>query len=119
MSSAITDDRGAATVLACFALTALVAITAMLMHVGSVVSVRHRAQSAADLAALAAAVGLDRGTGAACDDAHEVAERMRTAMVSCEVDGWDVEVIVSLSVPLSSLGLRDAKAVARAGPAER
>ncbi len=104
--------------LACCALAALVAITAMLMQVGTVVSVRHRAQSAADLAALAAAIGLDHGTDAACAAAHEVAERMRTAVMSCEVEGWDVEVAVTVPVPLSSLGVRDARAVARAGPAE-
>ncbi|AOW95102.1 pilus assembly protein TadE [Rhodococcus sp. WMMA185] len=111
-------DRGSATVLACFGLAALVVVTVMLMHVGSAVSVRHRAQSAADLAALSAAVGLDRGTRAACAAADEVIERMRTAMVSCEVDGWDVEVAVAAPVLLSSFGFREAKAVARAGPAE-
>ncbi|TQC47964.1 pilus assembly protein TadE [Rhodococcus sp. WS4] len=118
MSSGITDDRGAATVLACCALAALVVVTAMLVHVGSAVSVRHRAQSAADLAALAGAVGLDRGTAAACAAAQEVAGRMRTELVSCEVDDLDVEVTVTAPVLLSSLGVRDARAVARAGPAE-
>lgn len=118
MSSGISDDRGAATVLACCALAALVVVTAMLVHVSSAVAVRHRAQSAADLAALAAAVGLDRGTDAACDAAREVAGRMRTEVVSCEVDDWDVEVAVTAPVILSVPGVRDARAVARAGPAE-
>ncbi|MFC0450796.1 Rv3654c family TadE-like protein [Rhodococcus jostii] len=118
MSSGISDDRGSATVLACCALAALVVVTAMLVHVGSAVSVRHRAQSAADLAALAAAVGLDRGTAAACTAAQEVAGRMRTELASCEVDDWDVEVTVTAPVLLSPLGVRDARAVARAGPAE-
>jgi len=118
VSSGITDDRGSVTVTACCALAALMVVTAMLVHVGSAVSVRHRAQSAADLAALAAAVGLDRGTEAACAAAREVAGRMRTEVVSCEIDDWDVEVAVTAPVLLSSLGVRDARAVARAGPAE-
>ncbi|MGW5152283.1 Rv3654c family TadE-like protein [Rhodococcus koreensis] len=118
MRSGISDDRGAATVLACCALGALVVVTAMLVHVGSAVAVRHRAQSAADLAALAAAVGLDRGTDAACGAAREVAGRMRTEVVSCEVDDWDVEVAVTAPVLVSVPGVRDARAVARAGPAE-
>ncbi|MFC9838937.1 Rv3654c family TadE-like protein [Rhodococcus sp. NPDC127530] len=118
MSSGITEERGSVTVTACCALAALVVVTAMLVHVGSAVSVRHRAQSAADLAALAAAVALDRGTEAGCAAAREVAGRMRTEVVSCEVDDWDVEVVVTAPVILSSLGVRDARAVARAGPAE-
>jgi secretion/DNA translocation related TadE-like protein len=116
--SGLSDDRGAATVLACCALAALVVVTAMLVHIGSAVSVRHRAQSAADLAALAAAVGLDRGTAAACAAAQEVAGRMHTRLVSCTVENWDVEVTVTAPVLPSSLGVRDARAVARAGPAE-
>jgi hypothetical protein len=38
--------------------------------------------------------------------------------VSCEVDDWDVEVAVTAHVILSVPGVRDARAVARAGPAE-
>ncbi|MCQ4121689.1 Rv3654c family TadE-like protein [Rhodococcus tibetensis] len=118
MSAQPGGERGSATVLACFALAALVVITATLLHVGSAVSVRHRAQSAADLAALAAGVGLDRGGESACAAARVVAQRMHVEMIDCKVEAWDVEVTVNAPVLLSSLGIRDARAVARAGPAE-
>ncbi|MDV7242775.1 MULTISPECIES: Rv3654c family TadE-like protein [Rhodococcus] len=112
------DECGSATVLACFGLAALVVITATLLHLGSAVSVRHRAQSAADLGALAAGVGLARGSESACAVARAVAERMHAEVVDCTVDDWDVVVTVTAPMLLSSLGIRDARAVARAGPAE-
>ncbi|MFZ2177425.1 MAG: Rv3654c family TadE-like protein [Rhodococcus sp. (in: high G+C Gram-positive bacteria)] len=112
------EDRGYATVLACCALAAMVVVTALLMHVGSAVSVRHRAQSAADLAAVAAATGLDQGTESACARARILAERMRAELVSCSVYDWDVVITVSAPVLLSAFGARDARAVARAGPSE-
>ena len=71
------DERGAATVLACWAMLALIAVAALVIHLGSAVSARHRAQSAADLAALAAAAALERGTEAACAAATTIAGRMR------------------------------------------
>jgi secretion/DNA translocation related TadE-like protein len=48
------DERGAATVLAAVMVAALVAVTLVGVKVGSVVVARHRAQTAADLAVLAA-----------------------------------------------------------------
>lgn len=111
-------EEGGATILGCCAIAVLVVVTAALLHVGSAVAARHRTQSAADLAALAAAVALDRGTVAACDSAATIAERMHTAIESCTVEDWDVIVTVTAPVYLSSLGVRDARAVARAGPAE-
>ena len=53
----------------------LLAITAGGAYVGSAVIARHRAQAAADLAALAAAVHLADGTGAACTQGVRVGAR--------------------------------------------
>ncbi len=51
------DDEGGATVLAAMAMSALIAVVVMVVHVGSAVGARHQAQSAADLAALAGGRG--------------------------------------------------------------
>ncbi|NLE80249.1 MAG: flp pilus-assembly TadE/G-like family protein [Rhodococcus sp.] len=111
-------DEGSVTVAGCWAVGVVVVITAALLHVGSAVSARHRAQSAADLAALAAAGSVEEGIDAACDAAVTLAARMHTTVDSCEVDGWDVIVTVSVPVALSEWGVRDATAAARAGPSE-
>jgi secretion/DNA translocation related TadE-like protein len=112
-------ERGAATVLGSFAILALLAVVLMLVHVGSVVGARHSAQSAADLAALAAAGALERGNGSACAAADRIAARMRARVRECEVAQWDVVVAVSVPVALGAFGRREARAVARAGPAEQ
>ena len=84
-------------------------------YVGSVVVARHRAQAAADLAALAAAALLPSGVGAACARATAVAREMRVDDAQCEVDGLDVVVTVQVAVVFAGV----ARAAARAGPAER
>ncbi len=112
------DDEGGVTVLAAFALAALLVIVVGVVHVGSAVGGRHRAQAAADLSALAAAGALDRGIVDACAAGRVVVERMDGVMTSCVVKDWDVVVEVSITLPLGRFGLRDATAAARAGPAE-
>jgi secretion/DNA translocation related TadE-like protein len=96
----------------------LLAITVGCVFVGSAVIARHRAQAAADLAALAAAGRLVHGGDEACAHAAVVANAMRTAVTECVVDGLDVVVSVDVSVFLGRLGAGAARAVARAGPAE-
>lgn len=113
------DESGGATVLACFTLAALVVVTAALVHVGGVVVSRHRAQSAADLAALAAAYALDGGGESACAAASSIADRMRVELAHCSVDGWQVVVATTVSAAGSGvLPIGPARAVARAGPLE-
>ncbi|WP_231639314.1 Rv3654c family TadE-like protein [Mycobacterium sp. Marseille-P9652] len=82
-------------------------------YLGSVVVARHRAQAAADLAALAGAARLPSGTAAACARATAVADAMRVTDARCEVDGLDV--VVTARVPVAFAGA--ARAAARAGPA--
>ncbi len=85
------------------------------VHVGSVVVARHRAQAAADLAALAAAAGLPAGTGAACARATAVTRAMGARSAGCVVDDLDVVVTVEVAV---AFGGWDARAAARAGPVD-
>jgi secretion/DNA translocation related TadE-like protein len=79
---------------------------------GSGVVARHRAQAAADLAALAGAARLPRGIAAACASSTMVAREMRVGVAGCHVDGLDVIVLVE--VPVVHVGV--ARASARAGP---
>jgi uncharacterized membrane protein len=81
----------------------LLCITGAGAYLGSVVVARHRAQAAADLAALAAAARLPSGVTAACARATAVAHAMR------------VDVVVTARVVVAFAGA--ARAVARAGPA--
>ena len=51
------DEDGFATILGTFVIAAIVAVVAGVCYLGAATVARHRAQSAADLSALAAAVG--------------------------------------------------------------
>jgi secretion/DNA translocation related TadE-like protein len=96
----------------------LLAITIGGVYVGSAVIARHRAQAAADLAAVAAAVYLDDGTRAACSRASALALTMNAAVTRCEVQDLDVLVSVETRVPLGRFAVGPARATARAGPAD-
>ncbi len=96
----------------------LLAVTAGLLVLGTSVVARHRAQAAADLAALGAAGDLVDGAEAACGQAQSIAAAMRTAVADCTVDDLDVIVTVEAAVQLSNWSLGPARAKARAGPVE-
>jgi secretion/DNA translocation related TadE-like protein len=100
-------------VLAAAMLAVLLCVTGAGAYVGSVVVARHRAQAAADLAALAAAARLPSGAAAACERATAVARAMRVGDTRCGVDGLDVVVTVEVAVAFTGA----ARAAARAGPA--
>ena len=87
-------------------------------YVGAAVVARHRAQAAADLAALGAAGRLAAGPQVACSQAAELARAMRSAVAECAVYGLDVLVSVEVPVGLGAWGVRSARASARAGPAD-
>lgn len=97
-------------------ITVLLAVTTAFTYLGCAVAARHRAQSAADLAALAAAGRIASGRDTACAQASAVAHEMRTAVVDCVVDGLDVVVTVGVTVRLGRFGLGTASGRARAGP---
>ncbi|MRH90470.1 pilus assembly protein TadE [Nocardia sp. SYP-A9097] len=104
------------TVVASVALLALLTLTVLMAQVGVAVVGKHRAQSAADLAALAAAAGLVDGTGAACARANKIGTRMGVRVIDCAVILWDVTVTVEGRMSLGPLGTRSVRAMARAGP---
>ena len=91
----------------------LLLVTGAGAYLGSAVVARHRAQAAADLAALAAADLLPSGAQAACSRAAAVAREMRVDDARCEVDDLDVVVTVRV-VAIAAV----ARAAARAGPAD-
>ncbi|WP_432547028.1 Rv3654c family TadE-like protein [Kineococcus sp. SYSU DK004] len=120
-------DRGSGTVLVlalgCVALTALLLVLAL----GGAVLARHRAASAADLAALAAAdVLLGRAGGVPCERAGRVVAAHGAAAPGAAVPAFvecapaaDGSVLVRVAVPVTGpLGaLGPARAAARAGAA--
>ena len=95
----------------------LLTITAGGGYVGSAVIARHRAQAAADLAAVAAAVRLADGADAACARASELARAMRTVVTRCAIEDLDALVTADASMTFGRLGVGAARASARAGPA--
>lgn len=115
-SASLSRDGGSATVTACLALLALLALTVLVTHVGGVIAARHRAQAAADLAALAAAAELPEGTAAGCGAAESVGRRMKAVITRCEIAGWDVLIEVQEKVPVGPFRWRSIRAIARAGP---
>jgi secretion/DNA translocation related TadE-like protein len=98
----------------------IVAVCCGAAVVASAVIARHRAQAAADLAALAAAGQLAAGKETACAWGVSVAEQMSAQVTSCVVDHLDVVIGVDVDVALGrwGLGLGLARGAARAGPAE-
>jgi secretion/DNA translocation related TadE-like protein len=95
----------------------LLSITGGSAYLGSAVVARHRAQAAADLAALAAAAGLAAGPETACVHAEAVARQMRVNTTGCKVE--DLDVVVTTEVRLVVGGWGNARAAARAGPADK
>jgi len=79
-----------------------------------VVAAHRRAQSAADLAALAGASALQDGRDP-CQQAGTIAKRNGASLRGCDVDGWDVGVVVARTVRLPG-GSMELKARGRAGP---
>ena len=115
----MSGDRGSATVwLAGLAALIGLATFAALVQ-GSAVIARHRAATAADLAALAAAVRVLDGAAAACAAGREIAVRNGGSLTRCVLSGDDVEVEVTRPLVLGSLGSWVAVASARAGPVDR
>src|SRR4051794_35229228 len=114
----MTDDRGSATVWVLALAGLLAACGAAVVVVGAAVVARHRATTAADLAALAGAGRAVVGEADACADAGRIAHANGAVVDSCTVrPGGVVEVRLHVEVRLGSLGSRAADARARAGPA--
>lgn len=85
-------DQGLATVWAAVTTATLCVVFAVVLALGQVVVVRHRAGGAADLAALAAADRALEGAAAACRSAREVAAAQGAEVVRCSVQGEIADV---------------------------
>ena len=110
-------SEGRPALIAAAMIAALVVITAGGADLGAAVIARHRAQAAADLAALAGAAYLPAGAASGCAQASALARSMGTTAVGCTVDGLDVVVTVEAPSALGFTRMGRARAVARAGPA--
>ncbi|GAB2692695.1 Rv3654c family TadE-like protein [Thalassiella azotivora] len=111
-------DTGSGTVLVVGVVAALGIVLASLVGLVSVVSARHGAQAASDLAALAAAdVSTGRRPGDPCAVAAAVSGRNGAALAGCRVDGADVHVQVEVRPAGLAGALGPARARATAGPA--
>lgn len=99
-------------------MAALVAVAGMVLQLGSAVGTRHRAESAADLAAVAAAGHAVEGLDTACAKAAVVTGAMHVTLAVCRLDGWDAVVEVDAAGPGGIANLGSAHARARAGPVE-
>nr|WP_177155111.1 Rv3654c family TadE-like protein [Glycomyces harbinensis] len=109
-------ERGSATVLAAGVVAALMVTAVAFTAVGQASAARHRAQGAADAAALAGAARVLFGEGEACDAARAMVESAGAELEGCEVGGLEVTVRVS-EVPTGvPAAFGPARAVSRAGP---
>jgi secretion/DNA translocation related TadE-like protein len=106
------SEPGFVTVVVVALVAVLVAAGALLATLGTVAVARHRAASAADLAALAGAQHLLDGT--ACDRAARVARAASAVLLRCVQGATSVTVVTGVRV--GQLGT--AWATARAGPVE-
>jgi secretion/DNA translocation related TadE-like protein len=122
------DDGSASLWMLARAMVLWISVTAVVLA-GVAISARHRAATAADLSALAAASALQRAqlerdpspATSACATARSIAAANEATVDSCQVAGSVVEVTTSISIPalasLGFLGLDSVSAQARAGPA--
>ena len=111
-------DHGSATVWAAITVAALVAVLSAVLGLVGAVGGRHRAEAAADLAALAAAGQAVRGEDEACRRAADVAAGSGGRVVLCRVRGAEAVVEVDVTLRATVFGAVTAHAQARAGPAQ-
>jgi secretion/DNA translocation related TadE-like protein len=112
------DERGSGTVLVLAVIAVVLTVLGGAMALGSTLIARHRAASAADLAALAAADRVLEGSVSACAAAAVIVAEHAAELVECRLAGDIVEVTVAVALPVTLQGLGPATARARAGPAD-
>jgi secretion/DNA translocation related TadE-like protein len=112
----VRHERGSATPFAIACLSVLLVLAAALGVVAAMVRAHRIAQSAADLAALAVADAVASGRDP-CAAGVAVAEANDARLVSCDLDGRDATVTVTVGGPHWLGQVADLSAEARAGPA--
>ena len=107
-------ERGAGTVQTLGYFFALAVLFFALASAGAIMHAKHRAQSGADLGAIAGAQAINRGeTGAsACAYAERVVRGNKAELLSCDIAGETVAVQVQSQPVLTSLPTIRARAVA-------
>lgn len=113
---AIADDRGSVTVLAATAIGVTVLLLAVGVALGTTVAARHRAERAADLAALGAAADAVSGRDVGCGRARELAAANGARLQDCRWSGWDVEIRVTVACRCLPSVADSVAGRARAGP---
>ena len=112
-------SRGSATIWLLVGCGLLLAGTVVALTLGAAVIARHRAESAADLAALSAATTLMQGGSHPCAASGAVAAASGARQVACTVAGASVVVVTEVRVdwpfPGATLDMPPARAQARAG----
>lgn len=109
------DDRGAATVAVLAFVSVLLLLGGAFGVVAAMVHAHRTAQAAADLAALAGAGAQARGRDP-CASSDAVATANGARLLTCEVSGDDVRVMVEVTGPRWLGQEADLVADARAGP---
>lgn len=109
------SERGAATLFALGGLLLLSMLAMLLAVVGGTLVTHRRAQSAADLAALAGAAAIQHGRDG-CSSATRTAAGNGAELDSCEADGGYVTVRASIETPRMFGRRLVVRAEARAGP---
>lgn len=109
------EETGSGTVLGIALMALLILVTTAAVAVAALVLTHRRAESAADLAALAGAHALPLGSDP-CAAAQSVARRNGAAFVSCWVRGPDVLVVTRVAGPTIVGRLMLLTGRARAGP---
>jgi len=113
----VTGERGLAGLWTVWATTVVLAVALGALAWSAALVAHHRAETAADLTALAAATAQVRG-GDPCGVAGRVAEAQGGRLVSCEPQPTSVSVLVEVATPsrmLRRLDMPPARARARAG----
>ena len=106
-------DEGVSTVFGALMVGLLIVVTGVCVRLGGAMLARQRAETAADLGALAGAAQELGGPDVACAGARRVVVANGGRLVSCVLDQWDV--LVAVEVPVVAFG-GVASARARAGP---
>ncbi|WP_084516533.1 Rv3654c family TadE-like protein [Microtetraspora niveoalba] len=111
-------ERGAATIWMVTLMAVVWLVALVVLQMGAVRVARHRAQSAADLSALAAAARALSGPEGACERARAVAIANGARIDSCDLLDGVVSVYASVVVPrvLPLVDIPPVTALARAGP---
>jgi len=110
------EERGSATVVMLAVIAAVLTLTVSGLLLSSAVLASHRARTAADLAALAAAGGLLRGEPpyVTCQLAARVAAANDAQLQRCVALGEEVRISVAVQAGIRGLGVATARS--RAGP---